>query len=101
MKLMTKELEKRFAQVGEQIHTDNPLIICKFFTPRAYRTRYVTEYYPKDGVCYGYVVGDYPERWYFALPEIINLRWPFWQAVERDLYFGEVFFNELKHRWPM
>ena len=33
MKLMTKTLEKRFAQVGSQENVKDPLVIAKFFNP--------------------------------------------------------------------
>lgn len=33
MKLMTKTLEERFAQVGSQAEEKDPLILAKFFNP--------------------------------------------------------------------
>ncbi len=96
MKLITKALEKRFIEVGQQIHSDDPLVICKLFTPWTYRTWYVTEYYPDDKVCYGYVEWDSSERWYFALPELESLKWPYGLCIERDLYFNESLFSSLK-----
>jgi hypothetical protein len=33
MKLLTKKLENRFAQVGKQVETEDPIVIAKFFNP--------------------------------------------------------------------
>ena len=33
MRLITKELEKRFAQVGSQENVKDPVIVAKFFDP--------------------------------------------------------------------
>jgi hypothetical protein len=62
MKLMTQQLEKRFQEIGQQLHAKDPTIVCKFFTPWSNRTWYVSERYPDDKVCYGYVVGYEAER---------------------------------------
>ena len=94
MKLLTKELEKRFAQVGRQ--EENPLIIAKFFTPRTSWTWYATEYDPDNGIFFGYVVGHEKERWYFSLYEMLAIQWPYGLRIERGLRFEEVFFNDLK-----
>lgn len=98
MKLITKKIEKRFSQVWEQLVTENPIVICKLFTPRSYRTWYVTEYYPEAKVCYGYVEWLESERWYFALPEIENLQWPYGLKIERDIHFGECLFSKITLR---
>jgi len=45
MRLMTKELEKRFAQVGSQRDVKDPVIIAKFFTSDG-ALWYATEYNP-------------------------------------------------------
>ncbi len=34
MKLLTKQLEKRFAEVGSQEEEKDPLVIAKFFNPQ-------------------------------------------------------------------
>jgi hypothetical protein len=47
MKLMTKALEKRFAEVGSQEKEQDPLIIAKFFNPTGAGTWYATEYDPE------------------------------------------------------
>jgi hypothetical protein len=99
MKLMTKELEKKFTKVGEQIGNKNPTVICKYFTPRTSRTWYVTEYYPDSKVCYWFVEWLESEWWYFALPELESLQWPYGLKIERDIHFGECLFANIKLRW--
>ena len=54
MKLLTKQLEKRFAQVGRQEDVKDPLVIAKFFNPAGSGTWYATEYYPDDRVFFGF-----------------------------------------------
>ena len=33
MRLLTKELEKRFAKIGSQEEIEDPIVIVKFFNP--------------------------------------------------------------------
>jgi len=92
MKLMTKTLEKRFAQVGSQENIRNPLIIAKFFNPTGSGTWYATEYDPKRRIFFGYVsiFGDWNDEWgYFSLGELGSYKGQFGLGIERDLYFGE------------
>lgn len=94
MKLLTKELKKRFEETGIQ-DIPNPLVICKFFGGPA--TWYATAYYPNDNTCFGYVTGlGYDEWGYFSITEIEALRIPpLGLPVERDLHFKETLFSEL------
>ena len=55
MKLLTKELQERFKQVGSQGKSEDPIIIAKFFNPSGIGTWYATEYLEDDKVFYGYV----------------------------------------------
>ena len=55
MKLMTKKLVKRFAQVGRQEEIDDPTIVAKFFNPIWERSWYATEYDPENRIFYGYM----------------------------------------------
>ena len=92
MKLMTKQLEKHFAQVGSQENNKDPLIIAKFFNPTGAGTWYATEYDPTARVFFGYVsiFGDWNDEWgYFSLDELENFRGKFGLGIERDLYFEE------------
>jgi len=92
MKLMTKELEARFREVGPQEEVKDPLIIAKYFNPSGAGTWYATEYNPEERIFFGYVsiFGDLNDEWgYFSLEELESVRGPFGLGIERDLYFGE------------
>ena len=97
MKLMTVQLEKRFAEVGRQEFVEDPLVIAKFFHPMSGAAWYATEYCPDDKVFFGYVTGLVPEcdEWgYFNLAELESVR--IWGvSMERDLYFREKRFSQL------
>ena len=92
MKLMTKTLQKRFAEIGRQEHIKDPLIVAKFFNPTGEGTWYATEYDPKTGIYFGYVsiFGDWNDEWgYFSLDELQSYKGKFGLGIERDLYFPE------------
>ena len=92
MKLMTKKLLERFAQVGSQAEERDPLIIAKYFNPCGAGTWYATEYDPKTRIFFGYVsiFGDWNDEWgSFALDELQSYKGPLRIGIERDLYFGE------------
>ena len=65
MRLLTKELERRFAQVGSQEKVKDPVIIAKFFNPCGAGTWYATEYDPKTQTFFGYVsiFADWSDEW--------------------------------------
>lgn len=102
MKLMPKELEKRFTEVGNQSEKENPLVIAKFFSPVGGATWFSTEYDPETKIAYGYVKdlvpsenGIYDEWGYFSITELESLILPFGLKIERDIHFDEITFNEL------
>ncbi len=98
MKLLTKELEKRFAEVGCQSEENDPLIVAKFFNPQGAGTWYATEYDPERREFYGFVsiFGDINDEWgYFSLAELETYRGPLGIGLERDLYFDEVRASEV------
>lgn len=89
MRLMTKELEKRFAKVGSQEHVKDPVIIAKFFNPTGAGTWWATEYDPKDRTIFGFasIFGDWNDEWgYTSLDELESYKGPFGIGIERDLY---------------
>lgn len=92
MRLMTKELEKRFAKVGSQELTKDPVIVAKFFNPAGAGTWYATEYDPVDKVFFGYVsiFGDWNDEWgSFSLKELESFTGNFGLGIERDRYWME------------
>ncbi|MCW3162637.1 DUF2958 domain-containing protein [Chryseobacterium oryctis] len=96
MKLITKELEKRFAEVGDQSQSSNPLIIAKFFAPSHSATWYATELDVENQICFGYVTGLAFDEWgSFSIQELESLQLPFGLHVERDRFFKEIRFKEL------
>ena len=89
---MTKTLEARFAQIGSQAASPDPIIVAKFFNPCGAGTWYATEYDPVQRVFFGYVsiFGDHNDEWgSFSLDELEAYQGPFGIGIERDLYFGE------------
>lgn len=102
MELITQELIRRFQEVGSQEDKKDPLIIAKFFNPTGAGTWYATEYDPIKKMFFGYVsiFGDHCDEWgYFSLEELENLKLPFGLSIERDLYFGEKRFSEIKKNY--
>jgi len=92
MRLMTTELEKRFAKVGSQENISDPVIITKFFNPMGSGTWYATEYDAATKTFFGYVsiFGDWNDEWgYFSLGELESYKSPFGTGIERDLYWKE------------
>jgi len=92
MKLMTKELEARFKEIGSQEDIKDPIIIAKYFNPSGAGTWYATEYNPEKRLFFGYVsiFGDLNDEWgYFSLDELDSFKGQFGLGIERDLYFGE------------
>ena len=99
MKLLTKQLEDRFAQIGSQVESRDPLVIAKFFNPTGAGTWYAIAYYPETRSFYGYVsiFGDLNDEWgFFALDELISYKGRFGLGIERDRYFEERPFSQIK-----
>jgi len=99
MKLLTKELLTRFNKVGSQSEEEDPIVIVKFFNPTGAGTWYATEYDEENKIFYGYVnlVGaDMAEWGEFSLAELESFRGLAGLGIERDLYFTEKRFSEIK-----
>ena len=97
MKLMTKQLEKRFATIGDQSEVDDPIVIAKFFNPSGSGTWYATKYNPESSIFYGYVTGLQFDEWgCFSLIELKAVKCrPFGLGIERDRWFEETRFSKL------
>ena len=100
MELLTKELEKRFMEVGRQEAVgENAIVIAKFFNPTGAGTWYATEYFPQSKEFFGYVsiFGDECDEWgYFSLAELENYKGKFGVGIERDLFCGEKTIKDFK-----
>ena len=92
MKLLTKQLEKRFKAIGSQENNLDPIVVAKFFNPVGIGTWYATEYNPTERIFFGYasLFGDSNDEWgYFSLDELQEVKGKFGLGIERDLYCGE------------
>jgi len=101
MKLLTKELENRFAQVGRQENSDDPIVVARFFSPVGKGTWYATEYDPEERVFFGYVslFNDYNNEWgSFSLDELESVTLPFGLGIERDRFFTEKTISQAKEK---
>lgn len=97
LQLMTPELEARFAEIGSQENSENPIVVAKYFNPVGQGTWYATEYDPITKIFFGYVsiFGDWNDEWgTFALSDLEDLKLPLGMKIERDLYCGEKTINE-------
>lgn len=94
MKLLTKALEKRFAQLGRQ-DVENPIVITKFFHPFGQWRHYITEYDPQRREFFGWADGPEPELGYYSLDELESLK-VHGLPMERDLGFKECRLSEVK-----
>lgn len=96
MKLINKQLEERFAQIGDQSEISNPTIVAKFFNAGGSQTWYASEYDPKTRICYGYVTGMFENEWgYFSIDELESIKLRFGLGIERDIFFKEISFDDL------
>jgi len=91
MKLMTAELERRFAEVGRQEGKGfDALVIAKFFDPCGSWTWLATEFCPEGRIFFGYVLGHEREWGSFSLDEMETVKGPLGVGLERDLHFREM-----------
>jgi len=96
--LLTKELLKRFEEIGRQEDSKDPIVVAKFFNPAGAGTWYATEYDPGSKEFFGYVsiFGDWNDEWgSFSLDELQSYRGNFGLGIERDRYFDEKRISEV------
>lgn len=97
MKLLTKELERRFAQLGRQEDKgDDATVVAKFFSPTSSWTAYATEYDPENREFFGLVELFEVELGYFSLDEIETVTGPLGLHIERDLYWKETSLRDVR-----
>jgi len=95
MELLTQELRRQLPPLYSQEAVNDPLVICKFFTPDAQWTWYVIEF-DGDDVFFGWVVGFEQELGYFSLAELEAARGPLGLPIERDMHFRPTRLSEVK-----
>lgn len=86
MELVPQAVRERLPPLYSQEDEDDPLLICKFFTPDSGWTWYAYEF-DGDDLFFGWVVGLEKELGYFRLSELLSIRGPFGLPIERDLHF--------------
>jgi len=90
MKLITKELERRFAELGSQEDKgDDAIVVCKFFTPDSNWTWWALSWDPENREFFGLVQGFEVEFGCFALEELETATGPLGLHIERDLHWKE------------
>jgi Protein of unknown function (DUF2958) len=95
MELLTNELREKLPPLYSQEHEEDPLVICKFFTPDSNWTWYAYEF-DGDEVFFGWVVGFEKEFGYFQLSELVQARGPHGLAIERDIHFQSTRLSEVR-----
>ena len=99
MKLLTKALEARFAEVGRQESKGlDAVVVAKYFTPDSSWSWFATEYLPQDREFFGLVQGMDTELGYFSLDELESARGPMGLKIERDLSWTEMTIREVQSR---
>ena len=86
--LLPEELAKTIPPLYATQNEADPTAWVKLFTPDANWTFLITEVDPKEGLCFGLVLGHEREFGYFSLSELQDARGPLGLKVERDLYFS-------------
>jgi hypothetical protein len=86
MKLLTQELRKKLPALGATENQDDPIAVCKFFTPDGSWTWFAFEF-DGDDTFFGAVSGFEFELGNFSLRELQETTGAFGLHVERDLYF--------------
>ncbi len=72
-------------------------MIAKLFDPCGSTTCYLTEYDPVEKIAFGFVQGLQVDEWgYTSLIELESIERPYGLTIERDLYFVQKHFSEMK-----
>ena len=89
-RLLPDDVAARLPRLYATEREEDPIAHVKFFTPDSSWTWYVTEYDPKQRLCFGLVHGLERELGYFSLEELEEVRGPLGLPIERDLYWQPV-----------
>ena len=95
IELLPNELRVQLPLLYSQEHEEDPLVICKFFTPDSNWTWYALEFDGED-LFFGWVIGFEQELGYFCLSELAEARGPLGLAIERDIHFSPTRLSEVK-----
>ena len=86
-KLLPDEIAETLPKLYSTEEEKDPIARVKFFTPDSSWTWYVTEYDPRERLCFGLVIGLDHEKGYFSLDELESVKGPLGLAIERDLHW--------------
>ena len=86
-KLLPDEIAETLPKLYSTEEEKDPIARVKFFTPDSSWTWYVTEYDPRERLCFGLVHGHEREFGYFSLDELESVKGPLGLPIERDLYW--------------
>ncbi|MGB0925197.1 MAG: DUF2958 domain-containing protein [Minisyncoccia bacterium] len=102
MSIITKQELQRFAELGNQTESDDPMVISKLRTYSGSCAWYLTSYNPETETLYGFVTGfsDDGEWEHITLEEVYEMqvkfqRHPFLRGIRRDHTFKETRFSKL------
>jgi len=86
--LLPDKIASAIPRLGETSEHPDPTIHVKWFTPDGNYSWHIVEFDPGTRICFGFVVGSFPEWGTFNLDEIRQLRGSLGLPVERDLHFS-------------
>ncbi|MBI9080820.1 MAG: DUF2958 domain-containing protein [Pseudodesulfovibrio sp.] len=99
MKLMTKEIEKKFKSIGSQEDKGRDAqIILKIFNPYGNATWYFTEFEPESRLLFGFasLFQDHNDEWgYTSLDELVSLQPIPGLYLERDAHLDHPKVSEM------
>jgi hypothetical protein len=98
VELLPLDLRQALPPLRSQDANKDPIVYIKFFTPDSNWTWYVTEGQEEedDFIFFGYVIGFEEEWGHFSLSELAAARGPLNLLIERDLYFTQKPFSDIK-----
>ncbi len=98
-RLLTKELLKKFEEVGTQSDTTDPIVVAKYFSPYSSVVWFATAYDPIRQKFFGYFHGSQSEwgTWFYSELQDLSLNnTGVIPAIERDCGFQPKKFSELE-----
>ena len=96
---MPTRLRDRIPPLDATANEKDSTAWVKYFTPWGNWTWYVIEYDPSSEICYGFVIGNYPEYGSFSLEELREWSGPLGLRVERDLDFTPTLISVCKAKF--
>jgi hypothetical protein len=86
-RLLPDSVARQIPSLYATENVSDPVAHVKFFTPDSSWTWFLTEFDPKQRLCFGLVLGLERELGYFGLDELEEVRGPLGLPIERDLHW--------------